>query len=113
MNNYKAGLFEEFIARMWLRLHGYSIVKCRHITGRYTGCAEVDIIALRKNTLIFVEVKKRPSAVAGMDAITHAQGERLRRAGMLFIRRTRWTGDARFDVIVISGWKIKWFKNAI
>jgi putative endonuclease len=113
MNSYKSGLFAEFIARMYLRIHGFSILSNRYITGRYTGRAEVDIIARRRNLILFVEVKNRPSAAAGISAITYDQSIRLRRAAQTWVRASRWTGDARFDVIVVSGWRVKWFKNVI
>ena len=49
MNTYRTGLFSEFLARMYLRCHGFRIVKSRYITGRNTGRAEIDIIAKRRN----------------------------------------------------------------
>ena len=44
MNSYQSGLFAEWLARMYLRLHGFRIVKSRYITGRNTGRAEIDIM---------------------------------------------------------------------
>ena len=122
--SYRAGLFAEFLARMYLRLHGFQIVKSRYITGRYTGRAEIDIIARKafgrsKNLLLFVEVKNRSDAETAFSAITFAQNARLRAAAETYMLRTRWTGDSRFDVIVVSGRnagcgrKVQWFKNAI
>jgi putative endonuclease len=114
MNTYKSGLFAEFLARMYLRLHGFQILKARYITGRYTGRAEIDIIARRGNLIIFVEVKNRPTAAVGLDAVTFSQARRLRRAAETYLARLRWTGDARFDIIVVSGLhRIKHFKNAV
>ncbi|MCL1785551.1 MAG: YraN family protein [Alphaproteobacteria bacterium] len=113
MTNYSAGLFAEFIARMYLRFHGFRILKQRYVTGRYTGRAEIDIIAAKGNLIIFVEVKKRETAAAGASAVTFAQGRRLRFAAETYLLRNRHTGDARFDIIVVSGFRVRWFKNFI
>ena len=59
MTSYESGIFAEFWAKLYLRLHGFRIVKSRYITGRNTGRAEIDIIARRRNLMIFVEVKRR------------------------------------------------------
>ena len=111
--SYQRGLFAEFLARAYLRLHGFRIVKSRYITGRNTNRAEIDIIARRGNLLIFVEVKNRPNVRTAFDAITMRQSARLRRAAETYIARTGWAGDARFDVIAVCGLHIHWIKNSI
>ncbi len=112
MNTYYTGLFSEWRARMFLRFHGYRILKSRYITGRNTGRAEIDIIAQRKNTIVFVEVKYRPDLQTAWDAITRTQIRRLRDAANGYLLKKRWMGNARFDVIAVCGWKIYWAKNA-
>ena len=111
--SYKIGLWAEFIARWFLRFHGYRILKNRYITGKNTNRAEIDIIAQRKNTIVFIEVKSRKTISAAWDAITPNQSARLRRAAETFLVNKHWMGDARFDVIVVCGHKIYWAKNAI
>lgn len=111
--SYQRGLYAEFIARMYLRLHGFRIVSTRYVTGRHTNRAELDIIARRGNLLIFVEVKRRSDLSRAFDAITAPQAARLRRAAETFIGRTRWCGDARFDVIAVCGWRVHWVRGAI
>ena len=111
--SYKIGLYSEFLARWFLRLHGYHILKNRYVTGKKTGRAEIDIIARKKNTIVFVEVKSRQTVSAAWDAITPAQSVRLRRAAETFLVNKHWMGNARFDVIVVCGHKIHWAKNAI
>ena len=111
--SYTTGLYSEFLARMYLRMHGYSILKSRYITGKKTGRAEIDIIAQRKNTIVFVEVKARKNLSTAWDAITPGQSVRLRRAAETFLMNKHWMGDARFDVIAVCGHKIYWAKNAI
>ncbi len=111
--SYTTGLYSEFLARMYLRLHGYRILKSRYITGKNTNRAEIDIIAKHKNTVVFVEVKARQNIPAAWDAITPTQSARLRRAAETYLINKHWMGDARFDVIVVCGHKIYWAKNAI
>lgn len=112
-DSYHTGLLAEFYARMYLRLHGFKIVKSRHITGRHTNRAEIDIIARRGKLLIFVEVKNRPTITTALDAVSYTQAARLRRAGETYLMQTRWSGDARFDIIAICGLRVHWIKNCI
>ena len=111
--SYKIGLYSEFLARWYLRFHGYKVLKSRYVTGKNTNRAEIDIIARHKNTIVFIEVKCRQSIDAAWNAITPNQSARLRRAAETFLMNTHWNGDARFDVIVVCGHKIYWAKNAI
>ena len=111
--SYQIGLYSEFLARMYLRFHGYKILKKRYVTGKKTNRAEIDIIANRKNTIAFIEVKARQNVSAAWDAITPTQSARLRRAAETYLINNHWNGDARFDVIVVCGHKIYWAKNAI
>ena len=112
-DTYRAGLFGEWIARWYLILRGFRILELRYITGRGTGRAEIDIIAQRGNLIVFTEVKNRASVASGLNAITFVQHRRLRRAAETYLRRRRWTGDARFDVIVVAGLRVSWIKNAV
>ena len=112
MNSYKIGIFSEIVACAYLMLHGFRIVKRRYTTGRYTGRAEIDIIAKHGNLIIFVEVKKRKTISAGFDAITWTQIKRLRAAAETYLLQKRWMGNARFDVIIIHGFHINWIKQA-
>lgn len=113
MNSYKSGLWAEFLAKMYLRLHGFRIVGSRYITGRNTGRAEIDIIARRRNLIVFIEVKRRPNIETAWAAITPAQSVRLRRAAENFIARTNWTGNTRFDAILVCGMRIYWARGAL
>jgi putative endonuclease len=112
-NTYQTGMFSELLARIYLRLHGFKIIKSRYITGQYTKRAEIDVIAKRGNLVVFIEVKNRSSVRTAFDAIGHTQALRLRRAAETWIAKNRWRGDARFDVIAVTGWQIRWFKNGI
>ncbi|MDE6478023.1 MAG: YraN family protein [Alphaproteobacteria bacterium] len=111
--SYQTGLRAEFWARMYLRLHGFRIIHTRYVTGRHTGRAEIDIIARRKNLIVFCEVKHRPTPTDAWDAITARQNARLRAAAETYLMRTGWRGDARFDVIIVTPRGIQWVKNSL
>lgn len=113
MNTYRVGIFSELVACVYLMLHGFRILRRRYVTGRFTGRAEIDIIAQKKNLIAFIEVKHRPDTITGLAAVTAPQAARLRRAAETYIAQTGWTGDARFDIIVIAGGKIQWIRGAI
>lgn len=110
---YRRGLWAEFLARMYLRFHGCRIVQSRYVTGKNTHRAEIDIIARHRNTLIFIEVKSRPTLQIAFDAVGNTQRMRLRRAAETYIARTGWRGDARFDLIAVCGRRVHWIKNAL
>ena len=110
--SYTTGLYSEFLARMYLRFHGYRILKNRYITGKNTNRAEIDIIAKRGKLILFVEVKHRKTVMAAWGAISKTQERRLRLAAETFLLQRRWRGDARFDVIIVHGRHIDWTKNA-
>lgn len=112
-NSYRSGLFAESIAKIYLRLHGVKILHSRYITGKHTNRAEIDIIAKHGDVLIFIEVKKRNTITNGFEAITPQQIQRLRRAAETFIIKHKWNKNARFDVIIVYKYGIKWIKNAI
>jgi putative endonuclease len=89
----------EAIAAWWLRLHGWRILAKR---ARVPG-GEVDLVARRGRTLVFVEVKGRSTAAELDFAIDR---HRLRRvataAERLAPRYARPTDDIRIDVILIA-----------
>lgn len=112
MDSYKTGIFSEILACAYLMLHGFRIVRRRYTTGRYTNRAEIDIIARRGNLIVFIEVKHRKTMNAAWGAITNPQVRRLRAAAETYLIQKHWTGDSRFDVIIVRGLHIKWIKNA-
>lgn len=113
MNNYRVGIFAECIACIYLIFHGFRILRRRYKTGRYTNRAEIDIIAKRKNLMVFIEVKHRHDVTTGLNAVTGAQAARLRRAAETYIAQTGWTGDARFDIMVVTNCNIRWIQGGV
>ena len=62
MSNISVGKKGEELARDYLSKLGYKILECNK---RFSRFCEIDIIALDKNTLVFVEVKTRTTEVCG------------------------------------------------
>jgi putative endonuclease len=95
----KDGRRAETLAAWWLRLKGYAILARRVRTPR----GEVDLVARRGRTLVFVEVKARTTAG---DAALALDDYRLRRvaaaAEALAPRFLRQNDDMRIDAVVIT-----------
>lgn len=104
MNSYRSGKWAEFLARLYLRLHGYRIVAKNIVVGRGTTAGEIDIIACKKKCLVLVEVKKRRTLDEAAYAITAKQRQRLIRGAGVFIgNQPKYKGyDIRFDAILVK-----------
>ncbi len=91
------GVQAESAMASWYGAQGYEIVARNW---RTTG-GELDIVALRDDVVVVVEVKARSSARfgTGLDAITPAKLHRLHRLGRAFIREHNMAGRTlRVDV---------------
>lgn len=100
----KTGHFCETVAMFFLMLKGYMPIAKNYVTGRGTGAGEVDLIMRRGKTLVFVEVKKRPSLAAGLHAITIETQTRVIRASSAFLARHPRYGafNVRYDAVILS-----------
>ena len=96
---YHTGLWGEFIATIVLSLKGYRILARRY----KTHCGEIDLVAVRGDTVCFVEVKARATLEAAEASITRRQSERIRRAAGLWIARSpRYQHfEQRFDALYV------------
>lgn len=76
---------------------------------------EIDLIVRERNTLVFVEVRKRADTRYGGAAasITPRKQARLTIAAHTFLQRYRMPPACRFDVVAIDGDMINWLRNAI
>ena len=91
----------ERAAEKYLRRSGYRIV-ARNF--RAAG-AEIDIVAMDGETLVFVEVKTRRSRDAGApeEAVDERKQKQIRRAAEIFATRYRADEvEMRFDIIAID-----------
>ena len=94
----------EFLARLFLRFKGYHILVANYVTGRGTHAGEIDIIALRGRTLVFVEVKKRSSIDKAAYALLTKQRQRIKRGAEAYLKRHPQYSkhNIRFDAILIQ-----------
>ena len=98
----RRGRSAETIAAWWLRLHGYAILARR---ARVPG-GEVDLVARRGRTLVFVEVKARRTLEAGQLALRRADLRRVARAAeILAARYGQGCTAVRIDAIIVLPWK--------
>ena len=102
--NYKTGHFAEKIALLFLWCKGYHLVARNYVTGRGTGAAEIDLIMVKRKTLIFVEVKKRTTQTKAAEAITFKTQHRLYRAAEVFLARhpLYQKYNVRFDALLFD-----------
>lgn len=115
MNNYYRGKYAEFIARIYMRLHGFRIIARNYICGRGTTAGEIDFVARRGRLIVFVEVKQRSSLANAAYAIQKNQQKRLIRGAQNFIKNNPQykNHDLRFDaILVVLPLKIRHIKNA-
>ncbi|MCW5751766.1 MAG: YraN family protein [Alphaproteobacteria bacterium] len=96
----RRGRLAEHLATAWLMLKGYRIL-ARNLD---LGVGEIDLLARRDGLLVVVEVKRRASRAAGLEALGPRQRARLARAAeALRARRPDLAGLAlRFDLVVIA-----------
>lgn len=97
--HYRLGLHGERLACDYLTNTGYKILHTRH---RIEGI-EIDIIALKDDTLVFVEVKTRRSdnLESPQDAVDIKKQHRMIRAANAYMQTSEQDVSIRFDIIAI------------
>ena len=97
----RRGRRAETVAAWWLRLQGYAILARR----LRTPAGEIDLIARRGRTLIFVEVKARETYDAAAWALRQGDLRRVARAAEnLVARYGRDCTTVRIDAVVVLPW---------
>lgn len=91
----------EDAAADYLRAHGFKIVE----QNWRTRLCEIDIVAEKKKSIYFVEVKYRKSNAQGdgLDYITHAKLRQMRFAAESWVAEHDWTGDYQLAAIEVNG----------
>ena len=114
MNKKQKGNFAEFYARLFLLLKVYKILEKNLVTGRGTTAGELDVVALKNKTLVFVEVKERKTLENALYAIKAAQQKRIVNAAKFYLSRHEkyQNYDVRFDAVFVSKLLIKHIQNA-
>ena len=99
MGTNELGAFGEKKAANYLRLHGYRIVdtNCRYRQG------EIDIVAQKRDYIVFVEVKLRKNKDYGEERefVTPAKQKRVIIAAQLWLQQHETDKQPRFDVIEV------------
>jgi putative endonuclease len=72
-----SGRRAEVVAALLLMAKGYRILGFRLAS----PLGEIDLLAFRRGVLAVVEVKRRTTLEAALEAVSHVQRDRLRRAG--------------------------------
>lgn len=103
MKKFNFGLLAEYIVIFIYKIKFYQILA--HRLRGYTG--EIDIIALRGRTLVFIEVKARSSDIDDR-LVSINQQARIRRAAEVFLSRNLKYQNylVRFDLVIIKPYKL-------
>ncbi|MEI8321180.1 MAG: YraN family protein [Alphaproteobacteria bacterium] len=96
--SWKQGIWAEKVALWFLRAQFYQILEHRY----KTPMGEIDLIARRGKTLIFVEVKLRATTDEGLESISLHQQKRIKRAAEAYLVRAPKFDDLRFDVFLVK-----------
>ena len=96
----RAGRRAEWVAAALLTLKGYRILA----RGFAVAGGEIDIVALRGDSLAFVEVKARADLDSTLAAIDGAKRRRIARAAAVWLARNAWAAGFAFrgDAVLIA-----------
>ena len=99
LSNSEIGLIGESYARDYLQHKNYQIIACNWRFKR----AEIDLIAIRKQTLVFVEVKTRSYTYFGQpeEFITENQINRIFDASQRFLEKLDRFEEIRYDIVSV------------
>ena len=102
MNSFKLGIIAEYIILLLYKLRFYKILHRRYKT--YVG--EVDLIATRGKSLIFIEVKARKQGMHN-GIISEEQINRIRTTAELFLSKNPKYNkyNVRFDFAVVKPYR--------
>ena len=97
---FNRGISAESLAAAWLIGKGYRILARRF----RSGAGEIDIVAGRRHTIIFVEVKARASLDEAAESVTPRQRGRIAAAAEIWLAQNPQVTfrDLRFDAILIA-----------
>jgi putative endonuclease len=104
----------ESAACIFLENHGFEIINKNFIAGR-TG--EIDIIVLKDNLIVFVEVKARntDNFGGGIYSITRSKIKKLKGSAKVFLLENPMYNSKeylmRFDLIIFKDGSIQWIED--
>jgi putative endonuclease len=94
----------EWLASLWLIAKGYRVLARRFVVKG----GELDLVALRGDSIVFVEVKARASLYEALIAIDEIKRRRISRAARVWLTRNPWAAgwNWRGDAVFISPWRL-------
>ena len=103
----RSGRRAEAMAAWWLRLRGYRVVARRY----RSPVGEIDIVARKRRSLVFVEVKRRGEEGDALAAVDPVSRRRVTRAATHYLAGITAAAGAgieslRFDIIVVTPWRL-------
>ncbi len=100
---WKRGRLAEMAARMHLRFKGYSVIGWNI----RTPAGELDIVARRRDLIVFAEVKARHDWDSAAESLGPRQMARISRAAEAFLAKRPDLAAARirFDVLLVRPWR--------
>lgn len=101
MTSVEIGRRAENVAADFLRLKGCEVVVQNWRTPR----CEIDVVAVRAQTVYFCEVKYRATSRqgSGLDYITPKKLQQMRFAAEIWVHRYNWRGEYQLCAIEVSG----------
>jgi putative endonuclease len=103
MNKRSFGAIGEQLAAEYLEKKGFVILDRNYRSGRF---GEVDIVALEKDFLCFIEVKTRTSSNFGSpaEAVGHTKREKLKSLAWMYLKHKQLgERNMRFDIVEVTG----------
>jgi putative endonuclease len=106
----RGGRQAETVAAALLVLKGYEILARRF----ETPGGEIDLVARKGGTIVFVEVKARRAIDAALFAVTRKTRLRIEAAARSFqTRHPRYAElGVRFDIVALAGWRFRHVRDA-
>ncbi|HSX36793.1 MAG TPA: YraN family protein [Patescibacteria group bacterium] len=101
MTSTSTGQKAEEAAKVYLEMRGFKVVEQNYKRSR----CEIDIIAEKKDTIYFVEVKYRrtDSHGSGLEYITGTKLRQMQFAADTWVEEYKWRGDYQLSAIEIAG----------
>jgi putative endonuclease len=97
---YHFGIAAEYVAILWLMFKGYRIIRRRF----HCKQGEIDIIARKASTLVFIEVKARRKLSSCAESITASKLQKFHKAvGFFLMKNPKYASmPQRIDAIFIG-----------
>lgn len=101
---FRRGIVSEYVAALYLLLHGHRIVALRY----RTKSGEIDLIARKGDLVRFVEVKARADTAASVFAVTGETQRRIRNASDVWLSRQPDAArlSASYDIVAVRPWRL-------